>query len=308
MMTDTASLPTSVAPRGTIPHKMALHLSLRRFVIYLSVSAVAVSLPSLVLQMTGNAFLIPCIAFQCGAIFSVASQFIPGMLPTSYPYSICTSLLLASLHPLTTLIEPHGAPDQDFSPTQHAAVNLGLAFFVLSECEFYRAYVTFRPGALFLFANVDREFPMARETYVYLSLDEYASWWQRYVTDAPTPTTFLRILFSARYNVFYILFVVFHVVSGYWHWQIMGVIDPREEGFWLAVMRQNGVFVPKEAAMAMLGTMVLGRVVRVGNACVVRALGWYGVRVCDWWRMRKEETRVTVDEEKVVLGGSAGAC
>jgi hypothetical protein len=60
--------------------------------------------------------------------------------------------------------------------------------------------------------------------------------------------------------------------------------------------------------MAMLGTMVLGRVARVGNACVVRALGWYGVRVWDWWKMRKEETRVTVDEEKVVLGGSAGAC
>jgi hypothetical protein len=222
---------------------MPLHLSLARYIAYLLISGLAVYVSGLDLHVEDNALLIGCISWECGVLISITNHFLrPLILPASFLYCIPMALLLVALRPATTLLGRYAVPYPRFAENQHMAVHLALAFYVLSETKFYRAYAAFRPGDLFLLANVDREFPMARETYFYVSLDEYFAIWQRYVRDAPADTTCLDILFSARFNVFCGLFVVAYIVAGWCNWLIMGILDAREEQLWVTVMRHNGFF------------------------------------------------------------------
>lgn len=84
-------------------------------------------------------------------------------------------MCLGYLHQATTAIgERLLDSSSGFSQTQHVAVHFCLAFFVISEFEFYRAYIDFKnfePGLdaikYFLVANVepDHVFPISRDPW-----------------------------------------------------------------------------------------------------------------------------------------------
>ncbi|KAF2825313.1 hypothetical protein CC86DRAFT_264570, partial [Ophiobolus disseminans] len=95
----------------------------------------------------------------------------------SSQYCIFLSMSLGYLHQLTTAIGKYFLDSSSsLSQTQHAAVHFCLAFFIISEFEFYRVYINLKKyesslDALKYFrrANItsERVFPVSRDPWVF---------------------------------------------------------------------------------------------------------------------------------------------
>ncbi|KAH8688919.1 hypothetical protein GQ44DRAFT_556368, partial [Phaeosphaeriaceae sp. PMI808] len=150
-----------------------LRIPLRRFATQVFFSMLANLIPNL-LQKWNVLPISGLVALVCVAYTDFALTFRnPLAKPRSPQYLIPLSMCLGYLHQVTTVIGQQLLDSRSgFSQTQHVAVHFCLAFFIISEFEFYRAYINFRnfePGfkaiKYFLLANVEPNyvFPISRD-------------------------------------------------------------------------------------------------------------------------------------------------
>jgi hypothetical protein len=150
-------------------------------------------------------------------------------------YGIAASSLIATLHIITTLFgESVGDSDSGFTARQHIAVHFCLVFYVITELEFYRAYIKFENFDTYTdclkrlpLANVDPSFPYCREPFCYMI--DLPNSWRRYLDGDNDPRTFWAIAFSKSHNVFFASYLVFHVVCGLVDYPIKRIVNPDPE-------------------------------------------------------------------------------
>ncbi|KAF2128323.1 hypothetical protein P153DRAFT_317997, partial [Dothidotthia symphoricarpi CBS 119687] len=164
-----------MAPSYSTSYLATLRIPPRRFATQVFFSVLATLIPSL-LQKWNILLLSGLVALVCGASTDLALTYLnPLAKPRSPPYCISLSMCLGHLHQATTALGQRLLDSSSgFSQTQHAAVHFCLAFFVISEFEFYRAYTDFKNFEsyldvvkYFLLANVEpnRVFPISRDPW-----------------------------------------------------------------------------------------------------------------------------------------------
>jgi hypothetical protein len=172
-------------------------------------------------------------------------------------------MCLGYLHQATTAIgERLLDSSSGFSRTQHVAVHFCLAFFVISEFEFYRAYINFRnfeqgldPIKYFLVANVepDHVFPISRDP-----------WDFGYMTRTERPNF---EIFSRPINLHMGQWLLFWTIGGLANFLLKRMVDPSSNDgkdlLW-AMTSTNILFTTENAWMVFLNLPLL-RVVRQAN-------------------------------------------
>jgi hypothetical protein len=163
-----------MAPPYSTISTTTLRIPPSRFLTHLLLSLLAVLIPT-VLHHWDVLVLIYIPAFPLTLLTNLLlyeSGFVAR--PLSIPYCFSLSTCLAGLHHFTTYLRTYllSHDGAGFGSTQHLAVHGALAFWVISEFEFYRVYAEFRgfettkevlKGGWK--ANSDQDFKVSREPY-----------------------------------------------------------------------------------------------------------------------------------------------
>jgi hypothetical protein len=198
------------------------------------------------------------------------------MCPLDVFYCLFLSLVLSFLHQLTTLLGQHLLDMNGFTGTQHVAVHFSVAFWVLTEFEFYRTYIDFRDFETTRDAiksawkaNIDTNLPVTRDPYGIEYIKTVTRDRIRYREVA---------LWTAQYYLFMFS-------CGLLNLGIKCVVDPKWTATWEEVgkaMVSGNAWYTSERAWVQLGLNlpVLMRVVRQANHVV-------GLAAWDLWVGRK---------------------
>lgn len=256
---------TNMAPSySTSPHA-TLRIPLRRFAAQVFFSVLATVIPNL-LQRWSILPISGLVALVCGASSDLALTYRnPLVKPRSPRYCISLSISLGYLHQATTAIGERLVldPSPGFSQTQHVAVHFCLAFIVISEFEFYRAYIDFKnfePGGLdaikyFLVANVelDHVFPVSRDPwrFGYVARNEGSDYG----------------LFSKSNGLYVGQWLLFWMTGGLANFLLKRMVDPSlndgKDLLW--ALASTHVFFTSEKAWTPFLHLLLLRVVRQAN-------------------------------------------
>ncbi|KAF1834222.1 hypothetical protein BDW02DRAFT_598347 [Decorospora gaudefroyi] len=206
---------------------MTVHISVRHYTALLLLSLLTVQLSDFFARSPHFAILVLGCAPPCGFIIWITTQFGPPGIPTSPPYCIATAYVLLYLYEGATAIEKYATSlGSNFSRTQHSVVHFGLAFFVLSELEFYRQYIAFRGiqdwrTALreLPWANYDRTFAVTRDPLGYiLSVPRDAN-----TKDAGSALIWLR---SNHFRIFMLTTLLFYPIGGCFNYPLKRIVNP----------------------------------------------------------------------------------
>ena len=202
-----------------------------------------------------------------------------------FHYCLLLALCLVELHSGTTVIgEQLLESGSVFSQTQHAAVHFCVSFFVISEFEFYHAYIEFRdpkPGPdtimCILVANVEyyHDFTYSRDPYAfgYTTQDELR-----------------RVLqHNLRKLCFWYIgqWLLFYPISSLANILLQSLVGPSPNGWWdlfCAFSSLNVLFKAEEslALPALLLHLLMLKVVRQANYVVF----WAVVGMLQRWKAR----------------------
>jgi hypothetical protein len=164
-----------MAPAYSASSAGTLRIPLHRFATHAFLSVLATLIPE-IFQKWDTLFMIPFVAPVFGVWVDLALIWLnPLDKPRSLLYCASLTMCLGYLQQTTTTIGK-GLLNSNtgFSQAQHIAVQFCLAFFIISEFEFYRAYVDFRKFEsgfdairYFLAANVESNhvFPISRDPW-----------------------------------------------------------------------------------------------------------------------------------------------
>jgi hypothetical protein len=207
---------------------------------------------------------------------------------------MAASSLIATLHIITKLLGRYvGDADSGFTTRQHIAVHFCLVFYVISELEFYRAYVGFDrfdkfdtyTGCLkhLPLANVNPSFRYCREPLCYIR--DLPHSWRRYLDGNNDPRTFWAVAFSKSQIVCYASYLLFYTVCGLANYPIKRMVNPNPTHdlrsamvHWLVLF---GTY-PVSGWEVLLGLALL-RVVRQANYVGF----WAVVGLVERWRGRR---------------------
>jgi hypothetical protein len=271
-----------MAPPYSTSSAATLRIPLHRFATQLFFSVLATLVPSL-LQKWNILPLSGLVALVCGAYSDFALTFRDPLAKSRSPqYCISLSMSLGYLHQAITVIgERLLKPSSGFSQTQHVTVHFCFAFFVISEFEFYRAYINFRnfesgldPIKYFLVANVepDHVFPTSRDPWGFGYMPR---------TKGPNFET------STNSNGLYVgQWLLFWIIGGLANLHLKRMVDPSwndgKDLLW-AMLSTNVLFTTENVWTLFLHLPLL-RVVRQAN----HVASWAMVGLMEWWNMRAE--------------------
>lgn len=161
-------------PRIT-KHAGSPHISPARFIAQILVSTLDVLISHFLQRYDAvymSDFIAPFIVLPIEIVLMLLSR----APRSSRSYDRFTTYSLEWLYQFTTLISKYVlAPDTGFTQSQHIAVHFSLVFFLLSEMEYYRAYVKsenyhegFRNWKYSLLADVEpyKAFPVSRDPLI----------------------------------------------------------------------------------------------------------------------------------------------
>ncbi|KAJ4375798.1 hypothetical protein N0V83_001075 [Neocucurbitaria cava] len=229
-------------PSHSTPSSEAARIPLRRFATHFLLSTLATAIPQL-LQYFGGVYLKDMIILMswssthmCGFVFHALSSDAHDMTSIADTiYDAAGSCLIATLHIITILLGRYvGDPDSGFTTRQHIAVHFCLVFYVITELEFYRAYVKFKKFDTYTdclkywpLANVDYSFPHRREPFSYMI--DLPNSWQRYLDGDNEPRTLWAIACTKSLKVFFAVDLLFSVVCGLAYYLIKRIVNPDAE-------------------------------------------------------------------------------
>jgi len=267
-----------MAPSCSTSSAATLQIPLRRFATQVFFSVLAILIPNL-LQRWDVLPLSGLIALVCGSSADLALTFRnPLAKPRSPQYCIPLSMCLGCLHQATTALGKRLLDSSaGFSYTQHVAVHFCLAFFIISEFEFYRAYTNFKnietglqAIKYFVVANFepDHVFPVSRDP-----------WGFGYMTRTEGPDFEI----SKKSNALHIgKWLLFWVIGGLANFLLKRMVDPSpsdgKDLLW--AMTGTNVFFTLENAWTLFLHLPLLRVVRQANHVGF----WAAVGVVEWWK------------------------
>lgn len=305
------------------PSSEAARIPLRSFATNFLLSAVVAAIPRLFQYFGGPQLKDIMVLISYNAtilcVLAIYSLWIDSSRKEAFlPKEIHSALfthLIAALNIITIFIGRHqGDPVSGFTTRQHIAVHFCLVFFVITEFEFYRAYILFRKFDTytdcfkhFLEANVDPLFPYRRDPMWYTT--DLPSSWRRYLLNGENEARSPLAMALSKAYVFIValyfqaLYLLFHVVCGLANYLIKRAINPDPEynlqGAMLGVMVFFGTY-PASAPGLYLGMLLL-RVVRQANYVGV----WAVVGLVARWRA--ERGRVSMESEDEPQSGHNGS-
>jgi hypothetical protein len=252
-----------MAPSNSTSSSATLRIPLRRFATHVLLSVLATLIPEL-FQKWDMLFIFPIVIPVFGVWTDLALVLLNPLDKTrSSLYSASLTMCLGYLHQATTVIG-EGLLDSSsgFSQTQHIAVHICLAFFIISEFEFYRAYVGFRNFEsgfdaikYFLVANAesDHVFPISRDPWGFGYMN---------FTEGPDFE-----IFTKAFGLCFAQWFIFWIVNGLANVLLKCMVDPswnEGKGLWLAMTSVNVLFTTKSIWQLFLNVPLL-RVVRQSN-------------------------------------------
>ncbi len=272
-----------MAPSLSTSSAATLRIPLRRFATQVFFSVLATLIPNL-LQKWDILPISGFIVLYGVAYTDLALAFRdPLAKPRSPYYSIPLGMSLGYLHQITTAIgERLLDSSSGFSQTQHVAFHFCLAFFIISEFEFYRAYSeskNFEPSLNvikhFILANVDPNhvFPVSRDPW---------GFGYGYMTLFPGPDLEMTWKYCGL-NIGQ--WLLFWINSGLANILLKRMVDPSSNygEVLLWAMTSTCVLFTTEDLWLLLNVPLL-RVVRQANHVGF----WTFVEVMEWWEARAE--------------------
>ena len=285
-----------MAPPYSTSSAATLRIPSRRFATQVVFSALAVLIPSL-LQKCNVLPLSGLIGLVCGGYSDLALTYRnPRAKQRSAPYCIFLSTCLEYLHQATTALRERILdPSPGFSQTQHVAVHFCLALFIISEFEFYRAYIDFkgfesRLDAIkyFVKANVEADhiFPVSRDPWVFGYMNR---------------TVGLDFkIFTKPHGLHIFQWLLFWIIGGLVNVLLKRIVNPSSNGWkdLLLAITSTHVFFTTECAWTLFVHLALLRVVRQANHVGF----WFMVGVVEWWKARAEaQNEATLCADKQVV-------
>jgi hypothetical protein len=301
VMTPSHSTPSSEA---------AARIPLQRFAMHFLLATLATAIPQL-LQYFAGAYLKDVIVslswsatHMCGfaihVLLAVRNSHDKAFFSDGI-YGVVTSSLIATLHIIATQLGIYlGDPDSGFTTRQHIAVHFCLVFNVITELEFYRAYIKFEKFDTYTdclkylpLANVNSSFPYCREPFCYII--DWPNSWRRYLDGNDNPRTFWTVAFSKSHTVLYVSYFVFHVFCGFANYSIKRMVNPDPE-YNLRSAMVNGLILfgtYSASVWEVFMGLALLRVVRQANYVGF----WVMVRLVARCRGRHEMVGTEIEDE-----------
>ena len=256
-------------------------VSWRRYAAHLSLCVLTVYISNLITKTPFPTAMIWGSAPYIGLIVSLATQFGPPGVPAPQMYCSITAVMLLYLNRAATALGKTAEPSFDNTGLQYHAVHFAAAFFVLSELEYRRQYITtkgmeyFRNNPWdFLLADIDYTFNVSRHPSVYWYATSYNE------TGGFERGPCLRSLFTVMD------FITFSLIGGCFNYGIMLMVNQghtTDMHFMFGTVNSNVLFNTKNLWVFLLGHGLLSRFVRQANFITVWGFLRASAQALDWW-------------------------